>query len=918
MKDWTTERIRAASDLLDEALELDVEARIGWLAALTIKDRAVATDVEHLLSLGSALGDQRFLESNPASTYASKGISGMRLGAYELVEPLGHGGSGSVWRARRVDGRFEGEFAIKLLNLALIGHTSEARFRREGNILAGLKHPNIAQLADAGVSPTGQPFLVLEYVDGEPIDTYCDRHMLTVQKRLELFLDALDGVAHLHSNLIVHRDLKPSNVMVSQSGQVKLLDFGIAKILDVGDDKHPATQLTRAESGPLTPEYAAPEQIEGSTVTTATDVYALGTLLYVLLCGRHPISDRNATPAQSMQSLLHNSPKRLFDAVSQNWRTTAQEAEQIAIQRATTVKRLAASMSGDLDNILEKALKKEHAERYRTVTEFADDIRRHLNFEPIRARKDSAWYRMQKLMRKHRGGAVVVATFVATLTTATVITTWQMGVAQNQRTEARQQTERALASSEFFSGFIDELGSAGRPLSALEMIGRARETLEKRYSGNPGFVALMLTELAQAYAQIGSVPQDIETRKRAEYFARQSGDAGVLANVLCAAVSRDMEQRNTEQAKNRIAEAQTLLDSHAPAGIEHTTRCMRAEAAFLDWSGEYEAAVTQMKALVAFLEAAGEHTSTRYMAALNDTGYFLVGVNRPQDGIGYILRAGAILDQTGRSHSLMRIANLESEALALQRFGETKRAAAVLTESVKRQQGDDLSTPNVDSAHSAQAYGLALERLADPRAASWLLHAINLSQKSGDKNSVVDNSIWLAGMQVQAGKFADAESTLAEVFTLLRHSSPTTRRAANQRALGVQIELEIAKRNFAGARRHLDVLFNELEYPAKKTSSRLPTALHHAAVLALDVSDPTSARRYASDLLEISLKKARAPDQSAAVGSARVLLAKAALQLNDKALAMTELEQAVTSLTNGLGESHPSTIKARDLLQSAR
>jgi eukaryotic-like serine/threonine-protein kinase len=917
MKDWTTERIRAASDLLDEALELDIDARTEWLAALAVKDSAVAADVEHLLSLSNALGDRHFLESNPALTYASKGISGMRLGAYELVEPLGHGGSGSVWRARRVDGRFEGEFAIKLLNLALIGRTSEARFRREGNILAGLKHPSIAQLADAGVSPTGQPFLVLEYVDGEQIDTYCDARALSVSQRLNLFLDVLDGVAHLHSNLIVHRDLKPSNVMVSDDGRVKLLDFGIAKLMQT-DDEVEATQLTRAEMSPLTPEFAAPEQIDGKSITTATDVYSLGVVLYLLLSGRHPTREADASPAEAMDALLRGTPKRLSQAIEQNFRTTIQDAQRIAEMRTTTSKRLAASVSGDLDNILDKALKKEPNERYRTVTEFAEDIRRHLNFEPVKARGDGALYRVQKMLRKHRGSAVVAAVFVAMLSTATAVTTWQMGVAKRQRSEAREQAERAMAANEFFSGFLDELGTAGRPLSALEILGRGRDTLEKRYSGNPGFVALMLTELAQAYAQVGSVPQDIELRQRAELFARQSGDPGVLASVLCGAVNRDMEQRKTERAKQRLEEAQRLLDSIATLDVEYAASCMRARAGFLDWSGEEEEAIVQMKALVSFLETHGEVKSARYAAALNDLGYFLAGIERPKEAIAHIERAGNVLDQTGRSHSLARIANLETEALALQRFGETKKSAVVLAEAMKRQQGDDLSTPTLDSAESAQAYGLALDRLADPRAESWLMHSINLSQKKGDESGVLDNRIWLAGVRVQKGKFAEAKEILDDVAIKLGSTPPTQLRAAVQRARGVQIELQIAQRNFAEAARELEILFREIEYPAKKTSGRLPTALGHASVLSLAVNDPVAARRYANDLLEISVNKARAPDQSAAVGAARVLLAKAALQLNDKALALSELERALVSLTNGLGDTHPSTVKARELLSSTK
>src|SRR5206468_3346080 len=210
------------------------------------------------------------------------------IGAYKLISPIGQGGMSSVWLAERNDGRFERRVAVKFLNIALAGSAGERRFRREGKILGRLAHPCIAELIDAGISPAGQPYLVLEHVEGEHIDHYCDQRTLDVRARARLFLDVLAAVAHAHSNLIVHRDIKPSNVLVTADSQVKLLDFGIAKLLE--DERHAASpsQLTREGGGALTPQYAAPEQLTGGAVNAATHVYALGVLLYVLLTGRHP------------------------------------------------------------------------------------------------------------------------------------------------------------------------------------------------------------------------------------------------------------------------------------------------------------------------------------------------------------------------------------------------------------------------------------------------------------------------------------------------------------------------------------------------------------------------------------------------------------------------------------------------------
>ena len=296
---------------------------------------------------------------------------------------------GSVWLAERCDGRFEGRAAVKLLNIAVMGRAGEERFRREGNILARLTHPNIARLIDAGVSPTGQPYLVLEHVDGQTIDRYCDEHALGVEARLRLFLDVLEAVAHAHANLIVHRDIKPANVLVSVDGQVKLLDFGIAKLLE--DDEAPSDGTRSADTAPLTrdgwaatPQYAAPEQVAGGVVTTATDVYALGVLLYVLLTGTHPAGAAAHSPATLMHAIVEVEPRRLSDAVGQ-----PESPEALASHAArcgTTPARLRRMLRGDLDTIVAKALKKNAAERYASVTALADDIRRFLRHEPISAR----------------------------------------------------------------------------------------------------------------------------------------------------------------------------------------------------------------------------------------------------------------------------------------------------------------------------------------------------------------------------------------------------------------------------------------------------------------------------------------------------------------------------------------------------
>ena len=298
------DRWRSLSPHLGRALELPDDERAAWLESLRARDPALATDLESLLEERRVLSREGFLEGTAPRPPAPASPAGRAFGAYTLVSLIGQGGMGNVWLARRSDGRFEGRVAVKLLNPGLVGHVAEERFRREGTILARLAHPHIARLVDAGVSPDGQPFLVLEYVEGEQIDRHCDGRSLGVEARLRLFLDVLAAVSHAHSHLIVHRDIKPSNVLVGADGQVKLLDFGIARLLDGEAPSGGTTALTREGGRVLTPEYAAPEQVTGGPVTTATDVYSLGVLLYVLLGGRHPAASALPSPAGLLRAIV--------------------------------------------------------------------------------------------------------------------------------------------------------------------------------------------------------------------------------------------------------------------------------------------------------------------------------------------------------------------------------------------------------------------------------------------------------------------------------------------------------------------------------------------------------------------------------------------------------------------------------------
>jgi serine/threonine protein kinase len=505
------DRWRLLSPYLDEALEIPSADRAAWLATIRARDAALAADLQAMLAEQDVVHASHFLERAvlDPQMLALQSLSGQVLGAYRLVSPIGHGGMGSVWLAERCDGRFEGRAAVKLLNAALIGRTGEVRFRREGTILARLRHPGIAHLIDAGVSPAGQPYLVLEYVDGLNIDRYCDERSLGIEPRVRLFLDVLEAVAHAHASLVVHRDIKPANVLVSTDGQVKLLDFGIAKLIEQENDPNTGMRsvgvraLTREGGAALTPEYAAPEQLAGGTVTTATDVYALGVLLYVLLSGRHPAGAATHSPATLIRAIVDTEPARVSDAVAAG--ETPAALTKHAAQCGTTVPRLRRALRGDLDTIVAKALKKNASERYPSVTALADDLRRFLRHEPISAQADTLRYRTSRFVRRNVAGVTASAAAVLLIGALTGIYTVRLS---GERDRAQREATKALKASELLMGLLTSADpytirtTPGEP-TVRAVFDAGAEQVQKELAGQPELQAEMLTMMGRTYRRLG-------------------------------------------------------------------------------------------------------------------------------------------------------------------------------------------------------------------------------------------------------------------------------------------------------------------------------------------------------------------------------------------------------------------------------
>jgi tetratricopeptide (TPR) repeat protein len=486
MRSMDRARWERASPLLDDLLDVEPSRRPTLLEALRQEDAALADDLVELLQRLDAVERDSFLEGRVALQDSS--LAGQTVGAYTIERELGQGGMGSVWLAKRTDGRYEGDVAIKFLHdTGVPVRGSAERFAREGSILARLAHPNIARLIDAGITATGgQRYLVLEYVDGVPIDQYCNARALDVAARVRLFIGVLAAVAHAHNRLILHRDLKPANILVTVAGEAKLLDFGIAKLIDHPTVPAVATELTRAAGRAFTPAFAAPEQVEDGDVTTATDVYALGVLLYLLLAGVHPTAPVHATALEQMQSAVKVEPRRMSEAAA---RKTGDAA---AARRAR-------DLHGDLDTIVAKALKKQPAERYANAQQLADDLQRYLDDEPITARPDAPGYVLAKFVRRHRVGVAASAGVVLAVVLGAGVALWEAA-------EARRQQEQAEGLIEFMLG---DLRKKLEPVGRLEVLDAVGEKALAYYAAQDagGLDADSLGRRARALHLIGEIAE---------------------------------------------------------------------------------------------------------------------------------------------------------------------------------------------------------------------------------------------------------------------------------------------------------------------------------------------------------------------------------------------------------------------------
>jgi eukaryotic-like serine/threonine-protein kinase len=528
----TPERWQKVKEVLATVLETADSNRLSRLEELCAGDDSLRHEVEFLLNPRNEMQSQ-FLDQTSLAQAAADVLPGesvpwvdRRLGAYKTLERIGVGGMGEVYRAIRADGQYAKEVAVKVVRGGLESESVSERFRNERQILASLDHPNIARLLDGGKSDDGVPYLVMELIEGERIDTYCDRHRLSVAERLQLFRQVCSAVQYAHRRLVIHRDIKPSNILVTKDGSPKLLDFGIAKILTPIHDAETVFTVTQV----MTPEFASPEQIRGDAITTATDVYSLGVVLYHLLTGRSPYRGDTRSPHKLAQAVCETEPAPPSDAARASQEFAASIGEN-------TPARLQRRLTGDLDNILLMALRKEPERRYPSANELAEDLRRHLEGLPVVATRGSWSYRARKFVRRHKVGMAASGAVLLALTLGFIFTVREARIARRQaeiadmqkrRAEKRFNDVRKLSDSLIFDVHDAIQNLPGSTPARKLLLDRALEYLDsvsKDAGGDPD----LERELAKGYQRLAAVQGNAAESNLGEVEGGLKSDRKALA-----------------------------------------------------------------------------------------------------------------------------------------------------------------------------------------------------------------------------------------------------------------------------------------------------------------------------------------------------------------------------------------------------
>ncbi|HEX3915109.1 MAG TPA: protein kinase [Steroidobacteraceae bacterium] len=910
----TKDEWQKLSRLFDQALEMDDLQRSQWLAQLELNDPEAAAQVRAFLATRDRVGAIGFLEQPLVTTGTEASWIGRQVGPYTISALIGQGGMGNVWLALRSDGRFEGRFAIKFLRAVLSLGQGTGRFLQEGKLLARLTHPGIARLIDAGMTSDGEPYLVLDYVDGKPIDQYCDAQLLSIDSRLRLFLDVLAPVAHAHANLIVHRDIKPSNVLVTASGQIKLLDFGIAKLLDFDGQAGADPHLTREAGVALTPAYASPEQVTGGPITVATDVYSLGILLFQLLTGRHPGGEAPMTAAELLKTVIDADAPRPSAVVS----TGSEAAASSAANRSSTRERLHRQLRGDLDTIVGKALKKEPSQRYVSVTAFAEDVSRHLEHKPIDARPDTLAYRTAKFVRRNRVPVALTGfAFVAVLAglAGTLI---QARAAQQQRDFAFQQLRQNEEHDEFLDFLLADASPSGKPLSADELLARAEHIVDRQHAANVSRRADLMIWIGRDYSRRDRDVDAHRVLQAAYQSTRGLQDEALKGRASCEFANTLARDQDLDRAESLFQQGQRELAGDPRYAIERSA-CLRAGSEVARARGETAVGIERAREGLSVLMASPLRTDAAEMSAALDLASAYSEGGQDPAALVQFERAAKLQSELGLDESNFAVLLYNNWALELDQVGRPLEAEKIYRRvlSISR----DSEAAGAVSPMVLNNYARILRELdrfneAIPTAEQAYERAVQVRSELAISQSLMER----CALYTVTGQLDRADAMLALVEPRLQKSLPAGHYAfaalASRRA-----SIALARKDLKAAMQQSDRAVAMLEAAIKAGNEGaflLPILLIDRSDINRGAGRFDNAAQDADRAMHLLLAAVSPGSYSSKVGLARLALARAFDSEHRVDEARAQARIAAEQLEKTLGIDHPDAQSARRLASKPR
>lgn len=885
----------AAQAVLDELLDLPEGSRWQHLRALQIDDPAVRAEVESLLRAMQAA--ENFL-SNPARPAVDPPVEeitvGMRLGAWRITGRVGRGGMGDVYSASRAEGDFEQRVAIKLLQQEASAQLE--RFQAERQILARLDHPGIARLFDGGIAPDGRPYMVMEFIEGISITNYCAQHASTLQQRLELFRQVCDAVAYAHRNLVVHRDLKPSNILVTAGGQIKLLDFGIAKLIDA----HQAN-LTLAAHVVLTPMCAAPEQLTGKPVTTATDVYALGLLLFELLTGTHPRLGSEGLVMQQLRSTMQRpipAPSRIAAASND----------------APVPERL---IRGDLDAIVAKTLREEPTHRYATVEALKLDIEHVLHGEPVAAREGARLYVFGRMLRRYRWTAVGIGVIFLSLAGGLSIAAWQANRAAIERDIARRDAAREEAVryslTRLFRTAIAEQGA--QPATAKSMIDTSAQRVLQEYRDQPQLTGQIVLTLADLYGAL----QDVEgAGALLDGFVAQpaaNADPGTLADARQKLANIELLRGHPDRAGQLLSQSEAFWAIAPQQHAEERLEGLGIRSKVQRIQGDIKGAIATNREAIAQRVALSGRNDRETAVLYNSLAITLASANQLDDALEAYRQAVEIYRAVGLGDALdaqVILANIGTVDL---RVGRLPEAETLLQSALQRERA--LAGDSAAVAASMGYFGkLQAIRNRPAQAVAILRQAAEIGERYAGPNSPVtlQNRLFLGEALLDSGDAAGAQMTLVATHdAALAHYGPL-------HPLTLRTEIALARiltasGHYAQAQAELTGTVAGLRKLGPAADIGLAQALEVLGGVYLAQKQPAPAVTALKE--SVSLRE-KPTFPAWELAEARERLGEAYEASGNSSFSSVLLKQAAESLEVQLGADHPETVRAKAALTHVR